>query len=89
MKMRSRDSSSISRWYLILAEKSHALDDVERAVHYYEKALKTAMSISLGAGCCRPSEKRRIRDFIEFTDRLLYQAKEEGRDRYRFQFYSK
>lgn len=38
------------------------------------------VTLSLGACCCRPDESVQPRALIEFTDKLLYQAKEQGRN---------
>ena len=56
------------------------------AIPHAYSTVSPVVTLSLGAGCCNPSKKNNIRSFIEFTDRLLYQAKAEGRDRWRFQF---
>ncbi|WP_236170705.1 sensor domain-containing diguanylate cyclase [Pseudomonas pseudonitroreducens] len=53
----------------------------EQQISHEKSAVSTLLTISLGVGTAVPASSDRPLDFVAAVDRLLYQAKQAGRDR--------
>ncbi|MCY1448096.1 Phytochrome-like protein cph2 [compost metagenome] len=53
----------------------------ERCIPHEKSAIASLLTISLGVGTISPGQQDRPLPFIEAVDRLLYQAKQRGRNR--------
>jgi len=63
-----------------VAERCHSVLREQKIVH--EKSnVSSLLTISLGVGTSVPSSRDRPLDFVAAVDRLLYQAKQDGRNR--------
>lgn len=65
---------------VLVAEHCRALLR-ERCIPHEKSAIASLLTISLGVGTIQPRHGERALDFIEQVDRLLYKAKQSGRNR--------
>ncbi|MGE4548415.1 MAG: diguanylate cyclase [Intestinibacillus sp.] len=69
-----------------LAVAEHMRENVEKMqVPCFDKKIVTSATVSIGVVSARPSETDQLTDFIERADRMLYQAKGDGRNQVWFE----
>lgn len=69
---------------LVVAE--HMRESVEKTqVPCFDRKIVTNATVSIGVTSARPAETELLSDFIERADRMLYQAKGDGRNQVRFE----